>query len=120
MAETERLICEAADLQEGGAGVRFQVMYQGRREPAFAIRWQGRVHAFLNRCGHIPVELDFQPGQFFDHSGGYLICATHGALYDPASGQCMGGRCNGVGLITLSLVERDGNIYGSALPEEET
>jgi len=119
VAETERLICAATDLVEAGAGVRFEVHHHGRPEPAFAIRWQGRVHAFLNRCGHIPVELDFQPGEFFAHGGDYLICATHGALYDPATGQCMGGRCHGVGLIPLPVVERDGNLYVRTVREED-
>ena len=48
---------------------------------AFAVRFRGRVRAFLNRCGHLPVELDWEEGRFFDASGLYLICATHGALY---------------------------------------
>ena len=111
MAQEPRLICAASDLEEGGAGVRFEVKAGAQTVPAFAIRWRGRVHAFLNRCGHIPVELDWQPGEFFDISRLYLICATHGALYDPATGACQGGRCEGRGLTTVAVVERDGNIY---------
>lgn len=119
MAEAERLICATADLSESGDGVRFEVLLQGRAEPAFAIRWRGRVRAYLNRCGHVPVELDFQPGQFFDYAGEYLICATHGALYDPASGQCRSGRCNGVGLVPLPVIERDGGVYLQAFGKDE-
>jgi nitrite reductase/ring-hydroxylating ferredoxin subunit len=78
---------------------------------SFAIRWQGRVRAYLNQCAHIPVELDWQPGEFFDFSRLYLICSTHGALYDPATGACLGGRCEGRGLSVLKTVERDDNIY---------
>lgn len=111
MVEKSRLICAAADLEEGGAGVRFEVRRGGQTVPAFAIRWRGRVRAFLNRCGHIPVELNWQPGEFFDISRLYLICATHGALYDPATGACLGGRCEGRGLTAVTVVERDGNIY---------
>jgi nitrite reductase/ring-hydroxylating ferredoxin subunit len=111
MAEAKRLICKTADLPEAGMGVRFEVERDGRAEPAFAIRWQGVARAYLNRCGHVPVELDYQPGQFFDFSNLYLVCATHGALYDPASGVCMGGRCNGVGLIPLRVYEEAGHVY---------
>jgi phosphoglycolate phosphatase len=53
-------------------------------EPAFAVRFRGRVAAYLNRCGHVPVELDWQPNEFFDDSKLYLICATHGALVFPS------------------------------------
>lgn len=111
MVAGQRLICASADLPEGGRGVRFEVRFGGRRVPAFAIRWQGRVRAYLNQCGHIPVELDWQPGEFFDFSRLYLICSTHGALYDPATGACLGGRCEGRGLSAVKMVERDGNIY---------
>lgn len=111
MAESERLICLGAELVDGGAGVRFQLEWMGRAEPAFVIRHRGRAYAYLNRCGHVPVEIDWQAGQFFDHSGLYLICATHGALYAPDTGRCQLGRCNGNGLIPLQVTERDGNIY---------
>lgn len=113
MVASERLICTSAALVETGPGVRFELKEPGRSmpAPAFAIRWQGRVYGYLNRCGHIPVELDWQHGEFFDSSRHYLICATHGALYDPATGACMGGRCEGRGLRTLVVSERHGNVY---------
>lgn len=111
MAENERLICASNELEEGGRGVRFEVRWAGQATPAFAVRYGGKACGYLNRCGHVPVELDFQPGEFFDTSRLYLICATHGALYDPASGACLGGRCSGRGLIRLDLNERDGGIY---------
>jgi nitrite reductase/ring-hydroxylating ferredoxin subunit len=111
MATDARLICASAEVVEGGAGFRFGVPVGERTEPAFAVRFHGRVYAYLNRCGHVPVELDWQPGEFFDHSKLYLICATHGALYSPESGRCLGGRCNGKGLVPVPVEERDGNIY---------
>lgn len=115
-----QLICRSEALAEGGEGVRFEVACQGGNEPAFVIRWQGRARAFFNRCGHVPVELDYQPGQFFDFSGHYLICATHGALYDPATGACMGGRCNGNGLVPIQVREQDGAIFLQASSKEAT
>ena len=98
-----RRICASGELIESGPGQRFTVMRQGSEEAAFVVRFRGRVHAFLNRCGHVPVELDWQQGEFFDGSGLYLICATHGALYAPDSGSCLGGSCNGKGLVTVSV-----------------
>ena len=106
----QRLICAGNELVEGGHGVRFTVDCHGVGEPAFVVRFQGRVHAYLNRCAHVPMEMDWQEGEFFDHSGLYLICATHGALYAPESGRCLGGRCNGKGLVALSVIEHDGQI----------
>lgn len=111
MAANERLICASVDLQNEGPGVRFELIRHDLPVPAFVIRYGGKVHGYINRCGHVPVELDFQPGEFFDHSRLYLICATHGALYDPASGACLGGRCSGRGLVKLDVVEHDGAVY---------
>jgi nitrite reductase/ring-hydroxylating ferredoxin subunit len=111
MAESQRLICLSEELPESGKGVRFIVMHQGRETPAFVVRYCGRVHAYLNQCGHLPAELDWQPGEFFDDSKLYLICSIHGALYAPDTGKCLGGRCQGKGLKPLEVEERDGVIY---------
>lgn len=111
MASRERLICTSADLAEGGNGVRFDVEWMGGRQAAFVVRFRGAPYAYLNRCAHVPVEMDWQPGRFFDGSGLYLICAVHGALYDPQTGACLLGRCDGRGLHALTVVEKDGGIY---------
>lgn len=111
MAGPARLICAAAALEEGGAGVRFEVATAAGPQEAFVVRYDGAPRAFLNRCAHVPVELDWQPGRFFDDDGLYLVCATHGAMYDPATGACAGGPCRGGGLIPVPVAERDGNIF---------
>ena len=111
MADEERLICPSGELADSGKGVRFEVPYFGRPAPAFAIRHAGRVHAYLNRCAHVAMELDWQEGVFFDSSGRDLLCSTHGATYDTRSGRCVGGPCNRSPLVKLRIEERDGMIY---------
>jgi nitrite reductase/ring-hydroxylating ferredoxin subunit len=111
MAETARLICSSIDLAEGGKGVRFEHEAGGVMLPAFAIRHGGRVHAYINRCAHVGVELDWTPGEFFDDSGLYLICATHGAMYLPESGRCIAGPCRGASLTPLIVFEQAGSVY---------
>lgn len=111
---SKRLICSSDALAngvEGGKGVRFTVEQNGETLPAFVIRHQGRVYAYLNRCAHVGVEMDWMQGEFFDDSGLYLICSTHGATYAPASGYCTGGPCKGKSLQQLEIEERDGNVY---------
>ena len=105
------MICLSADVREGEDGVRFTVTRVTGEEPAFLVRYRGKVHAFMNRCAHVPVELDWQPGRFFDDTGLYLICATHGALYEPESGRCVAGPCRGGRLVPIAVVERDGGIF---------
>jgi len=108
---TERRLCLSSELADGGPGVRFTVDSFAGEQVAFVIRHAGRVYAYLNRCAHVPIELDWQPSEFFDDSKLYLICATHGALYFPDNGHCFSGRCNGKGLTPLSVEERDGVVY---------
>ena len=111
MAEAERLICESAALVDSGRGVRFEVEYFGASAPAFVVRKNGTAHGYLNRCAHVAMELDWQEGVFFDFEGRDLLCSTHGATYDAATGRCIGGPCNGSPLVKLRLEERDGLVY---------
>ena len=111
MADGERLICASSALEDGGDGVRFTLSAGGGSLPAFAVRFRGAVRAYLNRCGHMPMELDWVAGRFFDADRLLLICSTHGAEYDPLSGRCRGGPCSGVGLAALEVDERDGWVY---------
>jgi nitrite reductase/ring-hydroxylating ferredoxin subunit len=116
-------ICPSGDLLNGGRGVRFEVGVGGRAVPAFAIRFGGVARAYLNRCAHVAMELDWQPGQFFDFDALFLLCSSHGALYEPLTGRCAGGACAGHGgLRALKVVEREGRVlwepdgYAEAAP----
>ncbi|MEB5965578.1 MULTISPECIES: Rieske (2Fe-2S) protein [Comamonas] len=109
-------LCASADLADGGRAVGFDVLYAGQSSRAFAIRYQGKVHAYLNRCSHIPMEMDYQEGQLFDDSGRWLLCSTHGAAYEPDSGVCAGGPCRG-GLVKIALSESGGMVRWHTGPQ---
>ena len=82
-----------------------------RRSPPFSSATTASVYAYLNRCAHVSVELDWAEGEFFDLTGLYLICSTHGATYLPESGRCIRGPCDGRGLVRLSVEEDGGKVY---------
>jgi nitrite reductase/ring-hydroxylating ferredoxin subunit len=111
MADDAFVICAAEALEEGGKGVRFPLPPPAR-QPAtgFAVRYDGKVRAFVNRCPHLGVELDWQPGEFFEGTGLYLVCSTHGALFEPASGFCFAGPCRGASLESVAVAEQGGRI----------
>ncbi len=111
MAGCSRVICAASELADAGQGVRFETRLGGEAVAAFVVRHEGRVHAYLNRCAHIAMELDWLPGAFFDAEGRDLICSTHGAAYSASSGKCLGGPCSGGSLVKLAVEERDGFIF---------
>lgn len=114
-SDKENHIGAVEQMSNGGQGIVFFVLEKeqssSEKIPAFAIRYNDVVRAFKNRCGHIAVTLDFKPGHFFTEEGDFLVCSTHGALYEPATGACQGGPCFGVGLEPLSVQECDGELY---------
>lgn len=103
-------LCNSGELVDGGMAVPFDVMYAGQTCRAFAIRYQGKPHAFLNRCTHVAMEMDWQPNRFFDDTGRWLLCGTHGAAYEPDTGACAGGPCRGA-LVHIDLSESDGVVH---------
>lgn len=110
-AVEEILVCASDDLQEGGKGVRFPLTAGGEDGTGFVVRYGGQAYAYLNRCAHVPIELDWNQGEFFESSGLYLMCSTHGAVYTPENGHCAGGPCRGGRLRPITVVERDQQIY---------
>jgi nitrite reductase/ring-hydroxylating ferredoxin subunit len=106
MADEGELICAAGALVEGGRGVRFDLPPPARQpSTGFVVRYDGAVHAYANRCPHLGVELDWQPGEFFEGTGLYLVCSTHGALFEPTSGFCIAGPCRGASLEKIPVAE---------------
>ncbi|MDH3636929.1 MAG: Rieske 2Fe-2S domain-containing protein [Gammaproteobacteria bacterium] len=108
--DVRRCICPSAELSECGLGVRFQLRIGGETIPAFVVRYNRCARAYINRCAHLSLELDLMPGRLFNRERRYLICATHGALYDPDSGACVDGPCRGNGLIPVEVEETDGMV----------
>ncbi len=103
-------LCNSSDLLDGGLAVSFDVIYGGQTCRAFAVRFEGAVHAYLNRCTHVAMEMDYQVERFLDDSGRWLLCATHGAAYRPDTGACAGGPCRG-GLVKIALSEEAGVVH---------
>ena len=100
-AEAGLFVCDADQLVDGGRGVRFPVLVYGQPATGFVVRFGGKPYAYLNRCAHVPIELDWKEGDFFESSGLYLMCATHGAVYETLEEE----------LDHFSVVERDGKIF---------
>lgn len=107
------VICPRADLLEGkngGKAIRFEILREAGKIACFAIAFEGSIYAYVNRCPHQGTELDWLPGEVFDDDGLYLVCATHGAVFEPDSGLCCGGPCRGASLERLKIQEVDSNV----------
>ena len=104
-------LCAADELQDGGRAVLFDVVWKGEPQRAFALRHEGQVRGYLNRCAHVPAEMDWNPGEFLDASRRFIVCSIHGAAYEPQSGRCVGGPCGQRSLISVTLSEEGGRIH---------
>jgi nitrite reductase/ring-hydroxylating ferredoxin subunit len=110
-------LCAAADLVERGSARVWDVRLWGQPQRAFALRFDGRVVAYLNRCAHVPAEMDWQPGEFLDADKRWILCSIHGAAYEPGDGRCVGGPCGRDRLMAIDVIERDGQVYWYPSPD---
>ena len=110
-ATAPQRLCAADELAERGRAHVFDVLRYGEPERAFALRFDGRVVAYLNRCVHVPTEMDWQPGEFLDGDRRWIVCSIHGAMYEPASGHCIGGPCAKGRLTPIAVAESGGQVY---------
>jgi len=104
-------LCASAELVERGQALVFDLLQYGQPVRAFALRYDGQVVAYLNRCLHVPVEMDWQPGVFLDSEQRFILCSTHGASYEPLDGRCVGGPCGRGRLTAVEVREIDGQVY---------
>ena len=105
-----RILADARRLREGD-GLRFVVRLHGVDCDAFAVRFRGHVHAYVNRCRHQHLPLDFGDAHFFDEAYDALVCCHHGARYRPDTGECVDGPCLGGRLTPLAVDEREGSLW---------
>jgi nitrite reductase/ring-hydroxylating ferredoxin subunit len=108
---TPEPVCAASDLAERGQAFIWDVLQYGQPVRAFALRFDGRVVAYLNRCVHVPTEMDWQAGEFLDMDRRWILCSIHGAMYEPADGRCVGGPCGRGRLTPVAVQEIDGHVY---------
>lgn len=78
--------------------------------PAFVIAHKGELRAYVNRCPHLGIELNWMPGRFLDSGQCFIQCATHGALFSPDNGLCIAGPCQGEALQALDTRIDQGQI----------
>lgn len=104
-------VCASAELAERGRAFVWDVIQWGQPVRAFVMRFEGRLVAYLNRCSHVPTEMDWRPGEFLDIDRRWILCSIHGAMYEPADGRCVGGPCGKGKLTALQVTEEDGEVY---------
>ncbi len=110
------LIADVGDLAHG-ASKKFMFRRGDFDTEALLVNFQGNLFAYVNRCPHVGISLDWVDNQFFTVDRRYLMCANHGAVFEPPTGECIWGPCVGAALEKLEL-EIEGKKVFARLPGE--
>lgn len=110
-ASSRIALCASQALAERGDAWVFDVLLWGRPARAFALRFDGRVVGYLNRCVHVAAEMDWQPGRFLDTQKRWIVCALHGATFEPSDGYCIAGPGRGQRLRPLRVTEEGEQVW---------
>lgn len=97
-----------------GASRKFTLFVREREVECFVIHWNGALHAYVNRCRHVPMSLDWVENRFFDETGRWILCPTHGACYAPDTGECVAGPALGRSLVPVPLELRGDEVWARA------
>lgn len=110
MDEVEVAVGAFAELPDPGCR-EFQIGDGDWPLRGFVVRQGDAAYAYQNVCAHVGHPLNWVPDSFLTKDNSAIICASHGALYDIASGSCFAGPCVGKGLQSIKIELRDGMIY---------
>lgn len=76
----------------------------------FVVRQGDEVYAYQNFCMHAGHPLNWQKDRFLTGDGKRIICASHGAIYEIRSGECIAGPCPGKKLRAVEVKVKDGEV----------
>lgn len=113
-----KVVARTGELSHGMTK-KFHLKCRGSDIEALLVNYGGNIYAYVNRCRHISISMDWVDNQFFTEDKRYLICANHGATYEPATGECIWGPCFGASLRGVPLEISEGKILAYCPEEKE-
>lgn len=103
-------LCRLEEIEDG-EGKGFVLGAGVERRELVVIREGRRVHGYLNACPHLGTPLELLPDRFMNADGSYVLCHTHGALFEIETGYCIAGPCAGQSLTPVPLrLDADGTV----------
>ena len=115
-----RTVARLGELRPGETR-KFVFECGGQEVEGFVLNYAGELHAYVNRCRHVPMSLDWVENQFFTADGRFVQCATHGAYYRPETGECVAGPPCGKSLHRIPLTVEGGDVIADCpdtLPDD--
>lgn len=111
------VVARVGELQPGETK-KFVLQLGGREEEGFIVNHGGSLYAYINRCCHVPMSMDWIENRFMTEDKQYILCATHGACYQPDTGECVSGPPFGKFLTPVPLTISGQEVIARC-PEEE-
>ncbi len=102
MIDVERVICRVEDVADKGS----RAFTIGRGDwplRGLLVSAGPKILGYVNHCPHAGHPLDLVPGRFLSAGGSLILCSSHGALFEKASGYCVAGPCAGKALTPVPL-----------------
>jgi nitrite reductase/ring-hydroxylating ferredoxin subunit len=112
MADMSVIVARVGEIPPGHTK-KFLLQVDGREEECFAVNYGGRLYAYVNRCCHVPMTMDWIDNQFMTEDQQFILCATHGACYVPETGECVSGPPFGKFLTRVPLIVRGEELVAS-------
>jgi len=109
MSLQEVVVCRFDELSDPGCR-EFRIGEGDWPFKGFVVRRGEDVFAYRNYCMHVGHPLNWKPDEFLTAERDRIVCASHGALYDIATGVCSGGPCRGKQLDRVDVAVRDGDV----------
>jgi len=92
--DVERVICRLDDIEVSGAR-GFTIGTGDWPLRGFVVRVNSEVRGFINHCPHAGHPLNMRPHRFLTADSALIVCSSHGALFEKATGLCIAGPCAG-------------------------
>jgi nitrite reductase/ring-hydroxylating ferredoxin subunit len=105
--DLERVVCRLSEIEPHGARA-FTIGSGEWPLKGFVVRVGDTPCGYLNRCPHAGHPLNLLPERFLTPEGALILCSSHGAMFEKASGFCVAGPCAGRSLTPIALEVRSG------------
>lgn len=109
MPDLEKRVGRLSEIEDPGCR-EFTIGHGDWPFRGFVVRRGDRVFAYENVCAHAGHPLNQHPDRFLTEDSGFVICASHGAIYEIDSGACIAGPCVGKSLRPVEVEVVDGEV----------
>lgn len=102
-------VCHIDDIPLNGSKA-----YRHQDQLVFGVKNKEGIYFYMNQCPHLGLPLEWQADQFLTNDKSMIQCATHGALFELDTGECVLGPCQGEHLTLLDIFIENEHVFVQA------